>query len=94
MTSVCVKCALEMPVEKNGVLLVKMASCGPIECLLVDSRTCPECKLEVISWATAKPVAFGTKACESFVRGAKNRGERVIEYWLNRSEQQKGVVPE
>ena len=55
-TPLCWKCGLELRPEKNGVVVVEMATFGPGALWQADLWKCPECGTQVIAGLARDPM--------------------------------------
>ena len=89
---ICWPCGLQMQPEKNGVVVIEMASFGPVALWMADLWQCPECGAETVK------VAKGPYAVHYIHPSFAAEVERVRasrwskEVWINRTEKARGVI--
>jgi hypothetical protein len=86
-TKLCVKCQIELRCKTNGILLVEMATYGPVTARDADLWHCPECGFEVVV-GLADNHRFAHWSCDmdAAILAQERLGQRVILVWLNARE--------
>ncbi len=85
----CVQCAVEHRVEKNGVIAVSMGEYGPLECYCADLWRCPVCGHRLVTGLGLRPLRVGAMEVEEYIKEqVEELDVLVFRFFLNQNERE------
>ncbi len=76
---VCVACHVELRPEKNGTIVIEMASFGPYKIWDADTWKCPKCGIEIVAGFGKVPIREDHYAPDfpAWLERLKSKAERI-----------------
>jgi len=85
---ICIKCQVELRPKKNGILMLEMATFGPMALWSSDLWYCPCCSMEAVIGFGEKPIIRSSDQDFDEQLTKYRKGSTIIPFWANDKEKQ------